>query len=121
MSMHKNLVYGMYGWLTFGGTMHLIIDVISGYLRGKRPPGPETTLFYGMHTAYGLGQMLVGLLGLIVARNTMQLFAQRPALAFGIGAAAAWLIFGFLFIEFWEPKVIAGIFLALAIACAVVA
>jgi hypothetical protein len=41
--------------------MHLIIDVLSGYLRGKRPPGPETTLFYGMHTAYGLGQMFVGL------------------------------------------------------------
>jgi hypothetical protein len=119
--MHKYLVYGTYGWLTFGGTMHLIIDVISGCLRGKRPLGPETTLFYGMHTAYGLGQMFVGLLGLIVARNAMQIFGQWPALAFGILAATAWLIFGFIFIEFWEPKVIAGLFLALAIACAVVA
>jgi hypothetical protein len=121
MKMHKCLVYGMYGWLTFGGTMHLVIDVVSGYLRGRRPAGPETKLFYGMHTAYGLGQMLVGLLGLIVARNAIEVFGQWPALAFGIGAAAAWLIFGFIFIEFWEPKVIAALFLALAIASAVVA
>jgi hypothetical protein len=117
--MHTYLVYGAYGWLTFGGTMHLIIDVISGYLRGKRPPGRETTLFYGMHTAYGLGQMFVGLLGSIVASNAMQIFAQWPALAFGITAATAWLVFSFLFIEFWEPKVIAGLFLALTLACAV--
>jgi hypothetical protein len=118
--MHKYLVCGMYGWLTFAGTMHLIIDVISGYVRGKRPAGPETTLFYGMHTAYGLGQMFVGLLGLIVARHATQVFEQWPALAFGIGAATAWLVFAFIFIEYWEPKLIAGLFLALAIASAVV-
>ena len=118
--MQKYMVYGTYGLLTFGGTMHLIIDVISGYLRGKRAPGPEATLFYGMHTAYGLSQMFVGLLGLIVAKNAMQLFGQWPALAFGIGAGLAWLVFGFIFIEFWEPKVIAGIFLALACASTVV-
>jgi len=49
--MHKYLVYGTYGWLLLGGTMHLAIDVVSQYVRGKRIPGSETTLYFGMQAS----------------------------------------------------------------------
>ena len=69
--MHKSLAYAAYGWLTFGGTMHFAVDVLAQYARGKRAPGPETTLFYGMNTAYALGQVAFGALGLLVARRAL--------------------------------------------------
>lgn len=45
------LVYSAFGWLTFAGTMHFLSDVLLQYLRRKRVPGPETTLYYGLNTA----------------------------------------------------------------------
>ncbi|WP_145958942.1 hypothetical protein [Sphingobium sp. SCG-1] len=38
------LAFAAFGWLTFTGTLHFAIDVASQYVRGKRGPGPETTL-----------------------------------------------------------------------------
>ncbi len=58
MSLHKVLVYVAFGWLAFAGTMHFLIDVLAQYLRHKRVPGPEKTLYYGLNTAYALGQVL---------------------------------------------------------------
>jgi hypothetical protein len=46
--MHKIILYTGFGWLTFRGLLHFIIDVVSQYAQEKRAPGPETTLFYGM-------------------------------------------------------------------------
>jgi len=117
--MHKYLVYGTYGWLLLGGTMHLAIDVVSQYVRGKRIPGSETTLYFGMHTAYGLGQTFLGLLGLLVARRALDVVGQGPAMFLCMAAAACWLVFSFIFIEYWEPKVIAVVFGALAFAAAI--
>jgi hypothetical protein len=119
--MHKWLVYGTYGWLLLGGTMHLAIDVVSQYLRGKRTPGPETTLYFGMHTAYGLGQIFLGLLGLLLAWRALDVVGQWPAMSLCIVAAASWLVFSVIFIEYWEPKVIAVVFGALALAAAITA
>ena len=119
--MHKSLVYAAYGWLTFGGTMHFLVDVLSQYVRGKRAPGPETTLFYGLNTAYALGQVVFGVIGLVVARQALPLLGQWPAIAVTLAATAAWLAFGFVFIEYWEPKVVIALFGVLAIAAAVTA
>jgi hypothetical protein len=120
--MHKYLIYGTYGWLLLGGTMHLAIDVVSQYVRGKRTPVPETTLYFGMHTAYGLGQTFLGLLGLLVARRALDVLGKWPAMSLCVIAAACWLGFSFIFItEYWEPKFIAAVFGALAIAAAVTA
>ena len=43
--MHKYLVYAAYGWLTFTGVMHFVVDVVSQHLRGKHVPSTETTLY----------------------------------------------------------------------------
>jgi hypothetical protein len=42
--MHRILMYAVFRWLVFSGTMHFAIDVVFQYIRGKRVPGPETTL-----------------------------------------------------------------------------
>jgi hypothetical protein len=117
--MHKYLVYAAYGLLTLGGAMHFFIDVVSQYLRGKRPPGSETTLYFGLNTAYALSQVLFGLMALFIARTAFPLLDQWPAIAISLSAAVCWLIFTFLFIEYREPKIGAGIFTALMIAAAV--
>jgi hypothetical protein len=119
--MHKILVFATYGWLTLGGTGHFLIDVVSQYVRGKRVPGPEATLYYGLNTAYALGQVLFGLLGLLVAGRALDVLGHSPTVSLSLAAAACWLVFSFIFIEYWEPKVVAGIFGALAIAAAITA
>jgi hypothetical protein len=117
-AMHKYFIYGAYGWLTLAGTLHFIIDVVSQYLRGKRAPGPETTLFYGMNTAYALGQVLFGLFGLLVARYSLTLLDQWPARSLAFTAAACWLSFSFVFLEYREPKLIGVVFAALLLGAA---
>jgi hypothetical protein len=43
--MHTYILYAAYGWLTWSGTLHFVIDVMSQYLRGKRAASTETTLY----------------------------------------------------------------------------
>lgn len=42
--LHLGLLYGAYGWLLVSGLLQFGIDVVSQAIRGKRIPGPETTL-----------------------------------------------------------------------------
>jgi hypothetical protein len=58
--MARYLTLAAFGWLTLTGTLHFAIDVLSQYLRGKRVPGPETTLYYRLNSAFALGQVLFG-------------------------------------------------------------
>ena len=53
--MQKYLVYATYGWLAFAGVSHFAIDVLSQYVSGKRLPSVETTLYYGVNTAFAWG------------------------------------------------------------------
>jgi len=117
--MHKYLVYGAYGWLTFGGTMHFVIDVVSQKLRGVRTPSPETTLYYGLNSSYALGQVLLGVLGLWLFNRSPELIRETPMLTISFIAGALWLTIGLLFIEYREPKIIVSVYLALLIGAAV--
>lgn len=117
--MHRILVFAMFGFLTLGGALHFVIDVLAQYLRHKRSPGPETTLYYGLNTSYALSQVLFGVLGLIVARHALELASRWSVLSLALAAAVCWLVFGFVFIEYREPRIMAAIFGALVIAVAV--
>jgi hypothetical protein len=117
--MHKALTYAAFGWLAFSGTMHFLIDVLSQYLRANRASGPETTLYYGLNTSYALGQVLFGLLCLWLAWRAPAVLSEWPVIALSFAAAAAWLGITFAFMEYREPKVIAGIFAVLLIAATV--
>lgn len=114
--MHKYIVYAAYGWLTLTGILHFAIDVVSQQLRGKRAPSLETTLYYGLNSAFALGQVAFGLLGLFLAWRAMNLLNETPALILSIAAAFGWLVITFLFMEYWEPKLNVGIFCVLIVA-----
>lgn len=111
--MHTYIVYAAYGWLTLTGVLHFAVDVVSQHLRDKREPSMETTLYYGMHSAFALGQIAFGLLGLFLAWRAMPLLSETPALILSAAAALGWLAITFLFMEYWEPKVNVSIFLVL--------
>ncbi len=117
--MHKVLLYVAYGWLTLGGTLHLAIDVVSQYLRGKRAPGPETTLYYGLNTAFALGQILFGIAALIVARRAIELLDGWPLVALSLFAALAWFAFAVYFLEYKEPRFMVATYGVLVLAAAV--
>jgi hypothetical protein len=114
--MHKYLIYTAYGWLALTGVLHFVIDVASQYLRGVRAPSAETTLYYGLNSAFSLGKVAFGLLGLYLAWRAMYILSEMPVMILSIAAAFAWLAMTFLFIEYWQPKLNAGIFCALILA-----
>jgi hypothetical protein len=114
--MHKYIVYAAYGWIALSGALHFAIDVVSQYLRGKREPGLETTLYYGLNSAFSLGQVAFGLFGIFLAWKAMSLLSETPVLILSVAAALGWLAITFMFMEYWEPRLNVGIFLALLVA-----
>lgn len=117
--MHKILIYATYGWLTFSGTMHIFVDVVLQYLRKTRLPSAETTLYWGLDISYGLGQIVFGLLALLVARYSFEILKQWPAISLSFLVAIAWLTFGFFFIEYREPKIMILIYIIFLIAATI--
>lgn len=87
--MHKYLIYAAYGWLALSGTLHFVVDVVSQHLRGKRTASLETTLYYGLNSAFSLGQVAFGLLGLFLAWRHMGILNQTPVLALSLIAGMA--------------------------------
>lgn len=114
--MHKYVAYFAYGFLAFTGTMHFVIDVVSQYVRGVRPPGPEATLYYGLNISFALGQVVLGAIGLWLARRDLNALRQAPFVVISLLAAVAWLAITFFFIEYWPPRINAAVFLAATIA-----
>ncbi len=114
--MHTWLVYTAYGWLALTGALHFIVDVVSQHLRGKRAPGLETTLYYGLNTAFSLGQLAFGLTGLFLAWRSIGLLRETPLLLLSIAAGFGWLAITFFFMEYREPMFNAGVFCALIVA-----
>jgi hypothetical protein len=111
--MRTKFLYAAYGWLLLGGLLHFCIDVVSQYVRGRRVPSPETTLYYGLNTAYAVGQVLVALLAILVLHGGSSAMGRWPGLTLGFTAASAWLAICFLFLEYPQPRMIVAIFAAL--------
>lgn len=117
--MHKYLAFTAFGWLALSGVLHFVIDVVSQYVRGVRAPGNEATLYYGLHSSYALSLVLYGITGVFLATRALELLGQTPLILLTLVAAVAWLAIGFAFIEYREPKIMMGIFIALFLAFAV--
>ena len=117
--MHKLLSFASYGWLVLGGLVHFGIDVLSQRLRGTRVPGPETTLYYGLHSSFAFGQIAFGLLCLWLGWAAPELLARPPLTAISFAAGLGWLAIASGFITYWQPKLIASIYLALLVVAAV--
>lgn len=117
--MYRGLVWGTFSWLTFSGTLHFLVDVVSQYVRGVREPSPATTLYWGLHSSFSLGQVAVGALGLVLASQSPALLRAWPVQAIVVVAAVLWLAIALFFIEYTPPKVNAGVTLALVLAMVV--
>jgi hypothetical protein len=117
--MKMILWFVAYGWIIVTGSSHFIIDVVSQYVRGVRAPSTETTYYYGMNTAFALGEILFGVFGLILALKAPQLLGQWPAVTLTIAASVGWLAMSFMFLPYREPRFVSAVFVLLVIAAAV--
>lgn len=108
--MQKYLIFTSFGWLTLIGAGHFCVDVVLQYLRGQRMPGSETTLYYGLNSAFALGQVAVGILGLFLAWRALSLASSLPVLGIAALAGIAWLSMTFMFMEYTEPRYATGIY-----------
>jgi hypothetical protein len=108
--MQNYLIYSAFGWLTLSGILHFAIDVVSQYLRGKRTPSLETTLYYGLNSAFSLGQVASGLLGLYIAWKAIYFLKATPVLILCALVGLGWLTITSLFMEYSEPKFAVAIF-----------
>jgi hypothetical protein len=72
-----------------------------------------------MNSAYALGQVLFGLIGLRLPWRATDLLGERPVVALSVAGAVGWFAIGFVFIEYWEPKFMAGLFAVLVAAAAI--
>jgi len=118
---HRALFYAAYGWLLFGALVHFGVDVLAQYARGRRAPSPETTRYYGVHSAYALGQVLFAALALVALCQGVSAVGRWPGLALGFGAALAWLAVAVLFLDYWQPRMIVALFAALLAGAALTA
>lgn len=82
-------------------------------------PGKESTLYYGLNSAFALSQVLFGLLCLWAVRRQPDLLRDPTVMALSVAGGAAWLALTFLAMDYWEPKLNAGIF-AVLLATAIV-
>ncbi len=117
-SLHRWLVYAAYGWLVFTGAAHFFVDVVSQHLRGVRVAGVEAELYYGLNTAFALGQLVFGLMGVWLASRAPHLLKEAPALVLSAAAGLGWLVVTLLFMNYWEPKLNAAVFCLLVLAVA---
>jgi hypothetical protein len=108
--MARYLTFGAFGWLAFTGTLHFAIDDVSQYWRSKHPPGPEITLYYGLHSVFALGQVLFGLTCLWAVRRQPNLLSDPVIVLLSVVGAAAWLTLTFAAMDYWEPNLNAGVF-----------
>ena len=116
--LHRPLLYGAYSWLLLSGFLQIAIDVVSQHLRGKRAPGPATTLYYGLNSAYGVSQILFALLAVFSIRQGTTAMGQWPGVYLGLLAASAWFVLSLLFLEYPQPRMTVALFAALLLGAA---
>lgn len=116
--LHVSLLYAAYGWLLLSGALHFSVDVMGQYVRGKRSPGRETTLYYGLNSAYAVSQVLFAALALLAISQGLLILGRWPGLSLGFLAAFSWLAICFLFLEYRQPRMTVGLFAAVLAAAA---
>ena len=116
---HRPLLYGAYSWLLVSGFLQIAIDVVSQHLRGKRVPGTETTLYYGLNSTYGVSQILFALLALFAIRQGATAIGQWSGVFLGLVAASSWFVLSLLFLEYPQPRITVALFAALLLGAAV--
>ena len=113
--MRRTFLYAVFGWLGVSGALHDVIDVVAQHLRGQRRGDGDAMVYYGLHTAYSLGQVAFALLALLALRTGSDLFERPAGLILGVIAVAGWLAISTAFSGYTPPRINAAIVLALLI------
>jgi predicted outer membrane lipoprotein len=116
--LHRTLLYGAYSWLLLSGLLHFGIDVVSQYIRGKRAPGPATTLYYGLNSSYAVGQILFAMLALFAIRQGVAAMGQWSGITLGLLAACSWFVLSIMFLEYTQPRKTVALFAVLLLGAA---
>ena len=116
--LHSTLLYGAYGWLMLSAFLHFGIDVVSQQVRGKRPAGQATTLYYGINSTYAVSQILFSALALLVIHQGMTSMDRWPGITLGFIAACAWFGLCWMFFEYSQPRMAVLLFAALLVGAA---
>ena len=116
--LHGLLLYAAYGWLLLSGVLHFAVDVVSQHIRGKRTPGPATTLYYGLNSTYAASQILFAALALVTIRHDGTALGQGYGLVLGFLAACAWFLLCLRFLEYSQPRAAVVMFLGLLVGVA---
>ncbi|WP_369059562.1 hypothetical protein ABOZ73_18455 [Caulobacter sp. 73W] len=116
--MRKNLLFVAYGYLFWAGVLHFQIEVVLPHLDERMAQGPQSDLYYGLHSAYALGQAAFGLAAVLIVRSGSDLLARRPGQAVGLAAVAGWLAFAAIFIDYVQPRIHMIVVLVLLIGAA---
>lgn len=116
--MHKLLLYAGYGFLLLTGVLHFFVDVVAHHFRHQQGTDPETTMYYGLHSAYSLGQIVLGLLAILIIHSGSNLMNRPLGQALGLFAGAGWLAISLKFIAYAPPKFNIVVVLMLLVAAA---
>jgi len=114
--MYTYIVHAAYGWLAVTGALHFLVDVVWHYLRGARGSDIDSMLYYGVHSAFSLGQVVFGVFGLFVARRAIGMLRETPVMVLSLAAGLGWLEMSMLFMDYWEPTFAAAVFCVLVLA-----
>lgn len=114
--MRTFLAYAPWGWLTLMSIVHVAVDVVAQHARGLHPPGRETTLYDGLHVSFAFGQLLLGLVGLVLAHRARGVLLEAPIVAIALVGAAGFLAIATAFTDYTPPRINAVIFAALVVA-----
>jgi hypothetical protein len=120
-TVHKKFLYAAYGFLLLTGVMHFLIDVVRHHFAGLQEPGLAATYYYGLHSAYSLGQVLFALAAIMVIRSGSDLMSRAPGRMLSFSAIAGWFAICLLFMDYTPPWVNLVIVFALLTAAAATA
>jgi hypothetical protein len=120
-TMHRAFLYGAFGFLLLTGVLHFVVDVVHQHYSGQRPAGTETTYYFGLHSAYALGQVVFAALAILIIRSGSDLLSKVPGQVISFIAVAGWFAICFKFSEYIPPRINLGIVTALLIGAVITA
>jgi len=116
--MHRKLLYVGYGYMVFSAVMNYLADVLQPYLRRLRGASSETTLYYGLHTGFNFGQVIFGLMAILLLQSGSDLLSRRSGQLLALFAITGWLAISFAYTSFAPPKINLAIVIALLVTAA---
>ncbi|WP_250009063.1 hypothetical protein [Actinoplanes sp. M2I2] len=87
------------------GVLHFAVDVVHQHLSGHRPAGTESTYYFGLHSAYALGQVAFAALAILVVRSGSDVMSKIPGQVISLAAVAGWFVICLKFIEYMPPRI----------------